>query len=74
MRRLFGVHAKPVFNAEYKQNYVNNTTAPATSCARPRKRQHAHALPLALDFRYSCDYREARAGHRVSLQRRHRRR
>ncbi|PTT92944.1 endo alpha-1,4 polygalactosaminidase [Pelomonas sp. HMWF004] len=56
---VFIAKNKPVFNAEYKSNYVNNTGGARDKlCAASRAAGlRTLVLPLSLDgsFRYSCD-------------------
>jgi hypothetical protein len=50
---------KPVFNAEYKSNYVNNTSGARDKLCAASKAAGIRTLVLPLDldgsFRYSCD-------------------
>lgn len=57
--RVFIAKNKPVFNAEYKSNYVNNTAGARDKLCAASKAAGLRTLvlPLALDgsFRHSCD-------------------
>lgn len=56
--RVFRGAGKAVFNAEYRQDWVDDATARADLCARARAAGlRTLVLPLALDgsFRFSCD-------------------
>jgi hypothetical protein len=55
---VFTGKGKPVFNAEYQANWVNDLTARSALCAASRTAGlRTLVLPLELDgsFRYSCD-------------------
>jgi len=56
---VFTAQDKPVFNAEYKSDYVNNTNGARDALCVAAKAANLRTLvlPLALDgsFRYSCD-------------------
>ena len=54
----FTQSGKPVFNAEYKEEYVKDASARAALCKSARdEKLRTLVLPLDLDdsFRYSCD-------------------